>query len=217
MKIKSLEASSAFTVDIEVENTHCYQLENGVISHNTLSLLAGSTAGGHAGYSRWLIRRVRMSSTDPLIKICRDAGYKTEYAQRFDGTEDYSTIIVEFPCEFSPETVVASQMTAVDQLELVKKLQTIWSDNSVSVTIYYEPEELDSIKNWMKLHYETSSKTLSFLLHSKHGFVQAPLEEIDEATYRKLIKKIKPITACSDLGSETFEGLECSGGACPLR
>ncbi len=183
----------------------------------TLSLLAGSTAGGHAGYSRWMIRRVRMASTDPLIKLCREAGYKTEYLLRFDGTEDYSTTVVEFPCEFSPETVLAKDLSAVDQMNLVKKLQTIWADNSVSVTIYYQPEELDSIKDWMKENYKNSTKTLSFLMHNKHGFKQAPLEEISEETYRKMIKKVKPIEQIFDIGSTLIEGLECEGGACPLR
>lgn len=183
----------------------------------TLSLLGGSTPGVHPAYSKYYIRRVRMSSNDPLVKFCRDAGYKTEYVINFDGTEDYSTIIVEFPCCAGEDVILAKDMTAIKQLELVKKLQTIWSDNSVSVTVYYNPEELEDIQTWLKENYETSSKTLSFLLHSNHGYRQAPYEEIDEKTYQKLCKRLKPVETNSYLSSKLLEGLECEGGACPLR
>ena len=66
---------------------------------------------------------------------------KIEYLLNFDGKEDYSTVVVEFPCD-SGETLIAENVDAVTQLELVKRLQTVWSDNSVSVTVYYKPEEL---------------------------------------------------------------------------
>lgn len=183
----------------------------------TLSLLAGATAGVHPAYSRFFIRRVRMASSDPLIKLCRDAGYKTEYVRRFDGSEDYGTTVVEFPCEFEPSTVTSAEMGAVNQLELTKKLQKVWADNSVSVTVYYKPEELEDIKTWMSENYEKNMKTLSFLMHSKHGFIQAPLEEITEEEYKKLLKKVRPIETMFDVGSEILEGVECEGGACPLR
>lgn len=204
------------TFDISVPNGHTYIAES-YINHNTLSLLGGATAGVHPAYSEYFIRRVRIATSDPLVKICRDAGYKTEYVQRFDGSEDYSTTVVEFPCYAGENAILAKDVSAIDQMELHKKLQTIWSDNSVSVTVYYRPEELESIKNWMKENYEKSVKTISFLLHSEHGFKQAPLEEIDEQTYRKLIKKVKPIDSIFDVGSETLEGIECESGACPLK
>jgi len=217
MKIKTIEKSTAFTVDIEVENTHCYQLENGVVSHNTLSLLGGSTPGVHPAYSEYYIRRIRMSSSDSLVRLCREAGYKIEYVINFDGTEDYSTVIVEFPCYSGGNSLIAKDTTAIKQMEIVKKLQTVWSDNSVSVTVYYKPEELEDIQEWLKDNYENSCKTLSFLLHSNHGFKQAPYEEIDDKTYYRLSKKIKPIEYLATSSSGILEGLECEGGACPLR
>ena len=183
----------------------------------TLSLLGGATPGVHPAYSQYYIRRIRMRSNDTLVKVCRDVGYKTEYVRKLDGTEDYSTISVEFPCDAGSDVITVKDMTAVSQLELVKKLQTVWSDNSVSVTVYYYPEELEEIKEWLKENYKSSSKTLSFLLHSKHGFHQAPYEEIDEKTYQKLIKKIKPINGNATFTPEMLDGLECEGGACPLR
>ena len=181
----------------------------------TLSLLSGSTPGVHPAYANYFIRRVRMSSDDALVDTCRDAGYPVEYVKRFDGTEDHSTVVVEFPCHINGDTILAKDMTAVRQLELVKEMQTKWSDNSVSVTVYYRLEELDEIKEWMKENYENSLKTVSFLLHSDHGFDQAPYEEISQEEYEKRAARLKEIEVVSTGG--ILEGVECEGGACPVR
>ena len=181
----------------------------------TLSLLSGSTPGVHPAYASHFIRRVRMSSGDALVDICREANYPTEYARRFDGTEDHSTVVVEFPCHINGKTILAEDMTAIRQLELVKEIQTKWSDNSVSVTVYYHLEELDEIKEWMKKNYEKSLKTVSFLLHSEHGFEQAPYEEIDKEEYEKRISRIKEIKNIES--GDNLTELECSGGVCPIK
>ena len=181
----------------------------------TLSLLSGSTPGVHPAYANYFIRRVRMSSSDKLVDVCRNANYPVEYAKQFDGTEDRSTVVVEFPCHINGKTILANEMTAVKQLELVKKIQTLWSDNSVSVTVYYRLEELDEIKEWMEKNYEKSLKTVSFLLHSDHGFEQAPYEEITKEEYEKRVSKINPIKNVQ--AGEVMHELECAGGACPIK
>jgi len=185
----------------------------------SLSLLAGSTPGVHPGFSRFFIRRVRMSSGDALVSTCRQLGYHIEYAKNFDGTESRDTVVVSFPCEYSAETVLAKDMKATDQLELVKKMQTLWSDNAVSVTVYYKKEELPEIREWLKNNYATSLKTVSFLLHSDHGFIQAPYEQIDEAKYNELKRKIKPLNdVMIGYSEEELGGLGCElGGICPVK
>lgn len=185
----------------------------------TLSLLGGSTPGIHPAYSKYYIRRVRMSSDDRLVAVCRKAGYKVEYLKRFDGTDDYGTSIVEFPCETPDGSLLAKDVDVIQQLELVKKMQNIWSDNAVSVTAYYKPEELDTIKDWMKANYEGYIKSVSFLLHSNHGFVQAPYEEITESEYKQRIAKVKDISLLTAeiTAGKTLEGIECAGGSCPIK
>lgn len=216
-KIRKAE-QQIHTVDIEVAGTHSYQLDNGAVSHNTLSIVAGATPGVHPGFSQYHIRRIRMSSNDMLVKMCRELGYEIEYLKNFDGTEDHGTVIVSFPCEFDAGTRFANEMKAVEQLELVKKMQTVWADNSISVTVYYRREELEDIKAWLKKNYKKGVKSVSFLLHSDHGFAQAPYEEIDQARYRQLSKKLKPISSNhTHIDQGTLEDLECGSGACPIK
>jgi ribonucleotide reductase alpha subunit len=180
----------------------------------TLSLLAGSTPGCHPAYSQYYLRRVRLSSSDSLIPCLREAGYNVTFQENQDGSVNRDTLVVEFPCEAGEGAKLASDMTAVDQLELVKKLQTIWADNAVSVTIYYEHSELDAIRAWLKEHYASSIKSVSFLLKQGHNFKQAPYEAIDKTTYDMLMQKIKPIKNISQ--GELIEE-ECAGGKCPVR
>ena len=186
----------------------------------TLSLLGGASPGGHPAYSKYFIRRVRFASSDKLVPVCRNLGCHVEYALNNDGSPKRDTVVVSFPCKAGDDAIVSKDMKAVDQLELVKKLQTVWADNAVSVTIYYRIEELQSIREWMDANYETGVKSVSFLLHSEHGFIQAPLEEIDEAKYKDMVNKMKPISSVMtnvDTSGAILEGLECAGGACPLR
>ncbi len=184
----------------------------------TLSLLAGTTSGCHPGFSQYFIRRIRMSSDIPLVAICRKNGYNVEYQRNFDGTEDHNTVVVSFPCSHEDGTVLAKDMTAVSQLEVVKRLQKEWSDNAVSCTIYYKKEELDEIKKWLSINYNDNIKACSFLLHRDHGFDQAPLEEITKAQYEEAIKKCKPISFIEALDEKKIADVdECVSGICPIK
>ena len=172
----------------------------------TLSLLAGVTPGAHPGYSEYYIRRIRMSADSELVGVCRRNGFDIEYVRNFDGTEDHSTVVVSFPCKFPKGTKFAGDMTAVDQLEVITRLQAEWSDNSVSVTVYYRKEELDAIKDWLSNHYY-NVKSVSFLLHNEHGFDQAPLEEIDKKTYNDMKKRSTPIQSLKDIKMEEVQSM----------
>lgn len=183
----------------------------------TLSLLPGVTPGVHPGYAQYFIRRIRMASNSPLIVICKTAGYHTEYQRNFDGSEDRNTMIVEFPCSYPEGTALAKNMTAIDQLEYVKRMQTDWSDNAVSCTVYYKKEELDSIQTWLKKNYNDSIKAVSFLLHNEHGFIQAPYEEISKDRYDDLMSKTVPITGAEFKEGDIQDSFECASGVCPVK
>ena len=187
----------------------------------TLSLLAGVTSGCHPAIYQYFIRRIRIASNNPLIQLCKSKGYHVEYQRNFDGTDDKNTMIVEFPCCYPMGSKLAKNMSAIDQLETVKHLQTVWSDNSVSCTIYYRLNEIEDVKKWLLENYTDGVKTCSFLLHNDHGFQQAPFEEISKEKYDELIAKVAPIT--SGCASKILEdqnldySAECAGGVCPIR
>lgn len=183
----------------------------------TLSLLPGVTPGIHPAFAPFYIRRVRFSVADPLVEACRKRGYNVVPEIMIDGREDHTKLVVEFPAKSPENAVLAKNMTAVEQLEWVKWSQKEWADNAVSVTVYYRKEELTEIKEWLAANYDNSIKSVSFLLHSDHNFPLPPYEEIDEATYNKMLAKIDftvPLRAGVDT---TLIDEACATGACPIR
>lgn len=184
----------------------------------TLSLLPGVTPGIHPAYAPYYIRRVRFGSNDPLVDACRKRGYKVVWDIGIDGREDHSRYVVEFPCMSPDGSVMANEMTAVQQLEWVKKMQTEWADNAVSVTVYYRKEELDSIREWLSKNYDKSVKSVSFLLHSDHNFVLPPYEEITKEAYDKLVSKIDfSVPLVQSRFDGTLDMDDCATGACPVK
>jgi ribonucleoside-triphosphate reductase len=184
----------------------------------TLSLLPGVTPGIHPAYAQYYIRRVRFGSSDPLVDACRKRGYKIQWDIGIDGREDHTRYVVEFPC-MSPEgSVLANSMTAIEQLEWVKKMQSVWADNAVSVTVYYRKEELEDIKEWLSKNYDKSVKSVSFLLHSDHNFPLPPYEEITKEAYEKMLSKVDfsvPLQNVEFFGDLDLDN--CATGACPIK
>lgn len=183
----------------------------------TLSLLAGVTPGVHPAFAHHYIRRVAMSALSPLVAYCRERGYPIEYRKQFDGSCDTSTVVVSFPCRVPTTTPTAAQFSAISQLETVRTMQTVWADNSVSVTVYYRDHELPDIQAWLRDHYTTSIKAVSFLRHVDHGFVQAPYEEIDEAMYEQLRSHIRDAQSVTNAALNDVDLADCESGVCPIR
>lgn len=184
----------------------------------TLSLLSGVTSGAHPGFSQYYIRRMRIAANSPLVQVCRDNGYHVEWMRKFDGTDDHNTVVASFPCELPSHTIFASDCTAVQQLETISRLQSQWSDNSVSVTVYYRMEELSDIRSWLEDNYHLSIKTVSFMLHSGHGFDQAPMEEVSEEEYLKMKEGTTPISGVTFNEDDiSADQIGCEAGVCPIK
>jgi ribonucleoside-triphosphate reductase len=184
----------------------------------TLSLLPGVTPGVHPAYARYYTRRVRFGSSDPLVDACRKRGYRVQWDIGLDGREDHTRFVVEFPCESPEGSVLASEMTAIEQLEWVKKMQTEWADNAVSVTVYYRKEELDDIKQWLSKNYDKGVKSVSFLLHTDHNFALPPYEEITKEQYEKTVNKIDfSLPLVQSKFDAEFDVDNCATGACPVK
>lgn len=126
MKITKINKKLAeITVDIEVEKTHSYQLENGWVSHNTVSQIAHCGSGSHVWYSRYILRRYRISATDPLALVLKECGFKLS-AENGQDKDNPSTWVVTFPVEAPKNSLTRADVTVIDQLEHYKKIQNNW-------------------------------------------------------------------------------------------
>jgi ribonucleotide reductase alpha subunit len=181
----------------------------------TLSKLGDVSEGIHPAYARHMIQRIRFAANDPLIPVLRAAGHHMEPAKRIDGSTDHGTLVVDFYVSYPDNVPTADEYTTWQQLDDVLMAQKYWSDQSISVTVYYKREEIPLIKEWLANNLQ-NIKTISFLCWSDHGFVQAPKEAITREQYEKLSSKVK------DIDFEAIEGdgvddLECASGACPIK
>jgi ribonucleotide reductase alpha subunit len=173
--------------------------------------------GIHPAYSRFFIQRIRIAANDPLVPKLKKAGHHIEPQQRLDGTLDPDTMVVDFYVK-TPEGVPCADdgFDTWKQLDAVKMAQKHWADQSISVTAYYKEEEIPKVQEWISNNL-SEIKTISFLRHSGHGFVQAPKEAISEEQYEKLASKVVPVEFDDVKEADMIEGLECAGGSCPIR
>ena len=144
----------------------------------TTSQLTFSGSGCHPWYSEYFIRRYRISATDPLCQLLKDAGAPLvpEVGQTW---ENASTLVVEFPCKAPDGAVLRSQVSAIDQLKWYKRVQTNWCEHNQSITIYVKPEEWFEVGNWVYKNWDLACG-LSFLPYDGGHYQLAPYEEISE-------------------------------------
>jgi hypothetical protein len=186
----------------------------------TLSLLAGVTSGVHPSTSgQYYIRRIRIAAESPLVEVCRSHGNHVEFQENFDGTLDKTTMVVEFPCSYPEGVTSAEDMTVFEQLDVVKFMQKNWSDNSVSVTAYYNKEDLPELRKYIEDNFQHNFKTLSFLLKmGASGFKQMPYEAISKEQYEYLSERVTPITTAEVNEDHVIElGDSCGIGGCPIK
>lgn len=173
------------------------------------SLLPGVTPGIHYPHSEYYIRNVRISSSNPLVKLHRDAGYPVK-----EDTSSPGTSIISSPVKEDSFVKGKDKVTMWEQLENAAQLQYYWSDNSVSITVTVKPEEANEINEALQL-YETRLKSVSFLPLKDHGYDDPPYVEITAEEYEKLSRKIKSLKPISeDVGKA--EAAYCDSDSCSI-
>jgi hypothetical protein len=184
----------------------------------TMSKFMGAYSEGvHPAYSRYFIQRIRIASNDALIPRLQAAGHYMEPVEKFDGTLDPDTQVVDFYVETPQNCPVSDEgFDTWKQLDTVLMAQKHWADQSVSVTVYYGEKDLPKIKEWVNSHLK-DVKTLSFLRHSGHGFKQAPKEPITKEQYDAFSSRVRPLDVEGIDEGAMIDGSECAGGACPVR
>jgi ribonucleoside-diphosphate reductase alpha chain len=180
----------------------------------TVSQLVDSASGIHPRYSSQYIRRVRADSRDPLCGVLEAAGVPVE-----DDLMSPSTRVFSFPIASPEGAVTASEMGAMEQLDLWEIYQDYWCEHKPSMTCYYRDEEFLEVGQWLYNKFDKVSG-ISFLPYSDHTYQQAPYEPVDKKTYNQLVKDFpKEISWDIEEASDMTEGsqqLACTGNNCEL-
>ena len=180
----------------------------------TVSQLVDSASGIHPRYSEQYIRRVRADARDPLCSVLEASGVPVE-----DDVMSPTTKVFSFPIKSPDAAVVASEMGAMEQLELWEIYQDYWCEHKPSMTCYYRDDEFLEVGQWLYNKFDKISG-VSFLPYSEHTYQQAPYEPIDLETYEKLKEEFPEtidwnISENSDM-TEGSQQLACTGNNCEL-
>jgi adenosylcobalamin-dependent ribonucleoside-triphosphate reductase len=190
----------------------------------TLSKIMDTTEGVHKPLGKYIFNNVQFSKYDPVVDVLREANYRV-----FNHPTDDTGVLVTFPVEWSDvpfhkqDGKEVNLETAVDQLERYKLIQTSWTQQNTSVTISYEPHEIDQIVDWLMNNWDCYVG-VSFIYRSDPtktakdlGYLYLPQEVVDEYTFRTYIQDLKPVNIDQANSFDAILDDECLTGACPVK
>jgi ribonucleoside-triphosphate reductase len=190
----------------------------------TLSKIMDTTEGVHKPLGKYIFNNVQFSKFDPVVDKLRAANYKV-----INHPTDPSGVLVTFPVKWDDvpfDKVDGKEVnleSAIDQLERYKMIQTSWTQQNTSVTISYDPSEVEGIKNWLLNNWDCYVG-VSFLFRSDPtktakdlGYLYLPQEVVDEQTYQDYIQNLLPVDINNANSFDEIVQDDCSTGACPIK
>ena len=184
----------------------------------TVSQLVDSASGIHARHNPYYIRTVRGDNKDPLTEFMKASGIPSEP----DVTKEEHTTVFSFPMMAPKGSICRTDMTAIEQLEIWKIYAQHWCEHKPSVTISVKEDEWVPVGAWCWENFEHLSG-VSFLPFSDHTYQQAPYQDIDEKTYKKLVKAMPTNIDWNRLqdfekedNTKGSQQLACTAGVCEL-
>lgn len=191
----------------------------------TLGKVFDSPEGFHKPLGRFIFNSVVFGRTEPLVDNLRAAGYEV----RPHPTEE-TQVLVKFPVEFDGVVFEDFHGTpvnlepALSQLDRYKLLMDNWSDQNCSATIYYDPDEVPGIIDWLWQNWDSyvgvswAFRTDPTKTAADFGAAYLPQEVVDEATFRAYASVLRPVdySAASAVPLDDLDD-DCEGGVCPIR
>jgi len=188
----------------------------------TVSILAGESAGVHWTVGgKYFLRSIRFSKEDPMLPLFQSAGYRVEDAviDAVTGATDPNTQVVFFPVK-SDAKRSEKEVSIYEKMALAATAQRYWSDNSVSVTISFDPEKEASAIGTALHMYDGQLKTVSFLPSGNFTYPQMPYTQITEEEYETEAFRLMPIDLSpfyAGMSADAIGEMYCTTDACEIR
>ena len=151
-----------------------------------------------------------------MVQAFIDAGYRVEPAE----TDPNGTAVVYFPVH-SLARRSDTEVSLFEKANLAATAQRYWSDNSVSVTLSFDPvTESDQIHNIIHM-FEGQLKTVSFLKIDNNQYNQLPytrssIEEYESESVRIKTLDLEPFYAGEGLENAIGEKF-CATDVCEIK
>jgi len=126
----------------------------------TVSILAGESPGVHwTPGGKFFNRAIRFANNDPMLPLFKMANYTVEPASESPET----TSVVYFPIKSDAERA-ERDVSIFEKMALAATAQRYWSDNSVSVTVSFDPEkEGEHVGTVLHMYVSQSTLMVSML------------------------------------------------------
>ena len=186
----------------------------------SVSQLVNCASGIHPRFSKYYIRRIRISSTDPLLKLMRDQGFNCN-PEVGQSEQTATTFVLDFPVKAPENAICVSDVNALQQLEYWKTCKVAYIEHSISATIYVKEDEWLLVAQWIWDNWDYVSG-LSFLPYSDHVYQLAPYEEINKEKYEDLASKMTHVDFSKLVYYEKVDNTDvkrefaCVGDKCEL-
>lgn len=182
----------------------------------TVSILAGESPGVHwTPGGKHFLRAIRFSNDDPMLPLFRMANYRIEPASESPDT----TSVVFFPIKSGAERA-ERDVTIFEKMSLAATAQRYWSDNSVSVTISFDPESESTHVGTVLHMYDGQLKTVSFLPSGNFTYPQMPYTQISESEYDEMALNLLPIDfsgVYAGMAADAIGESYCTTDACEIK
>jgi len=188
LREESIKVNKEYAKKFGINHSTCITT---IKPHGNSGQLLYVGSGMHPWFAKYYIRRVRISTNDPLYELIKDQGVpsKTEVGY---STANSTVAVVEFPIKTPEGAITRDQVSAIDLLNEWKRLKINYIEHNPSVTIYVGNDEWIKVANFIYENWDIVGG-LSFLPRSEHVYQLAPYEEISKEEYEKRIKEIKHI------------------------
>jgi ribonucleoside-triphosphate reductase (thioredoxin) len=192
-------------------------------------VLGGVSSGLHYAHSEYYIRRVRISSQDPLAQAVRqhkgwvvNAEVGTEGETREEQMKNARTLVIDFPV-YSGADVTKDDVDVDEQFDTYFMFQEAYSEHNSSNTITVKPHEWERAEERVWNGWN-DFVGVSFLAHDGGTYKLAPYEKCSKEDYEALkaqmidfdmdiLKKFEiGDTEDFDIGNDA-----CESGICPVR
>jgi adenosylcobalamin-dependent ribonucleoside-triphosphate reductase len=182
----------------------------------TVSILVGESPGVHWTVGgQYFLRAIRFSNNDPMLPLFQMAQYRIEPASESPET----TSVVFFPVK-SDSLRSEKDVSIYEKMALAATAQRYWSDNSVSVTVSFDPKkEAKSIGTALHM-YDGQLKTVSFLPMDNGTYPQMPYTQITAEEYESYTMTLFPIDLAgvyAGLASDAIGEAYCTTDACEVK
>ena len=182
----------------------------------TVSILAGESPGVHWPVGgKFFLRAIRFRNSDPMLPLFQMAQYRVEPASE----DPTGTSVVFFPVK-SDALRSEKEVSIHDKIDLAATAQELWSDNSVSVTVSFNPETEGSEVKSVLRRYDGKLKTVSFLPSGNTIYPQMPYTQITEEEYEEATMTLFPIDFAgvyAGMAADAVGEAYCTTDACEVK